>query len=98
MADYEEMRKIFNDLNIKSKEKAERDEMERMKELKEKGEEPFDSSKFPEKRCDHPSTMENSTATVMWIVAMIVGAIFKGKLIIWMIATAVWLKFITRYK
>lgn len=98
MSDYDEMRKIFNDISMKAKEKAEQNEIERINELKEMGKEPFDSSKFPKKRCDHPSTMENSTATIMWIVIMIVGSIFKGRLIIWIIATVIWIKFITRYK
>ena len=47
--------------------------------------------------CDHPSTMENGTATFFWIVAMIVGAIFQDRLIIWIVATALWLRFITRH-
>ena len=51
----------------------------------------------PNKPCDHPNTMENSTATVLWIVIMIVGSIFKGSLIIWIISTIIWLRFIMRH-
>ena len=45
---------------------------------------------------DHPDTMENSTATVLWIVVMLVGAIFKDRWLIWIFATIVWLCFINR--
>lgn len=45
---------------------------------------------------DHPDTMENGTATFLWIVAMAVGTIFNGRLIIWIVATIIWLRFINR--
>ena len=48
--------------------------------------------------CDSPYTMENSTATFLWIVVMLVGSIFKSNWAIWIAATIVWLKFITRHK
>lgn len=48
--------------------------------------------------CDHPNTMENSTATIFYIIVMVVGAIFNGRLIIWIVATGIFLKFITRHK
>ena len=69
-----------------------------LKELKEQGLEPWDSSQTPEEYYDHPNTMENSTATILWIVVMIVGTIFKGNFAIWIIATIIWWKFITRHK
>lgn len=58
----------------------------------------FDPSKVPPERCDSPYTMEDSTATVLWIVVMVVGSIFKGNWVIWIIATIIWRKFVTRYK
>lgn len=76
----------------------------RIEELRAKGVEPlFDedgNSLVPEKKptYDHPNTMENSTATVLWIVVMVVGSIFKGNWIIWIVATIVWFNFITRHK
>lgn len=73
-------------------------EKERLKELEAKGVKPFDESRMPPERCDSPYTMEDSTATFLWIVVMIVGSIFKGNWIIWIIATIVWIKFTTRYK
>lgn len=48
--------------------------------------------------CDSLYTMENSTATFLWIVVMVVGSIFNGNWVIWIIATIKWYKFITRHK
>jgi hypothetical protein len=83
------------------KEKAEfqkeLDEIQR-KEWKKKDIKPINIGQIPEKRHDHPNTMEDSTATVVWIIVMLVGSIFKGNWIIWIIATVIWAKFITRYK
>lgn len=73
-------------------------EKERLKELEAKGVKPFDESCMLPERCDSPYTMEDSTATFLWIVVMVVGSIFKGNWVIWIIATIVWLKFVTRYK
>ena len=69
----------------------------RRKEWEKKGIKPIEVGEPPKKRCDHPNTMEDSTATVVWIVVMLVGAIFKGNWVIWIIATMIWWKFITRY-
>ena len=48
--------------------------------------------------CDSPYTMENSTATFLWIIIMGVGSIFKCNLVIWIVSTVIWWKFITRHK
>jgi hypothetical protein len=48
--------------------------------------------------CDHPNSLDNSEATIVWIVVMVIGAIFKGNWIIWIIATIIWRKYITRHK
>lgn len=82
----------------KEKEFHERYYKERLKDLEAKGIKPFDESKIPPERCDSPYTMEDSTATFLWIVVMVIGSIFKGNWIIWIIATIVWRKFVTRYK
>lgn len=101
----------FEDM-IKEREKHKEEEKEfqrklnrmRIEELRAKGLEPmFDedgNSLVPPKKptYDHPNTMENSTATVLWIVVMLVGSIFKGNWVIWIVATIIWLKFITRHK
>ena len=52
----------------------------------------------PFQHCDHPNSLENSEATIIWIVVMAVATIFKGNWIIWIIATIIWRKYITRHK
>ena len=52
----------------------------------------------PFEGCDHPNSLEDSEATIVWIVVMIVSSIFKFGFIIWIIATIVWRKYITRHK
>ena len=48
--------------------------------------------------CDHPGTMENGTATLIWVVLMIVSALFKHGWIPCILETIIWLKFITRHE
>ena len=45
---------------------------------------------------EHPNTMENSSATFLWIIVMVVGAIFTGGWVIWIVATIIWRRFIKR--
>ena len=47
---------------------------------------------------DHPNSLENDEATVIWIIIMAVATIFKGNWIIWIIATIIWRRYITRHK
>lgn len=100
----------FEDM-IKEREKHKEEEKEfqkelnrmRIQELRDKGLEPmFDedgNSLMPQKKPthDHPNTMENSTATFFYVIVMLVGSIFKGNWVIWIIATVIWAKFITRH-
>lgn len=100
----------FDDM-IKEREKHKKEEEEfqkklrriRIKDLRAKGLEPmFDedgNSLVPEKKptYDHPNTIENSTATFFYVIVMLVGSIFKGNWVIWIITTVVWAKFITRH-
>ena len=69
-----------------------------LRDMKRHGLDPTKREDATKKHFDHPSTMENGTATFFWIVTMVVGAIFKGNWIIWIVATTIWLKFITRHK
>ena len=48
--------------------------------------------------CDHPNSLENDEATLLWIVVMAIATIFKGNWVIWIIATIIWRKYITRHK
>ena len=47
---------------------------------------------------DHPSTIENGTATILYIIVMVIGAIFKGRLLIWVMASFIYFRFINRRK
>lgn len=46
---------------------------------------------------DHPNTMENSSAIVLYIIVMVGGAIFNDRWLIWIFATVIFFKFITRH-
>jgi hypothetical protein len=46
---------------------------------------------------DHPNTMENGTATFLWIVVMIISILFKGGWVLCILETIIWWKFITRH-
>ena len=52
----------------------------------------------PFEGCDHPHSLENTEATIIWIAVMAIATIFKGNWIIWIIATIIWRKYITRHK
>ena len=56
------------------------------------------ASENPFKNCDHPNSLENDEATILWIVVMAVATIFKGNWLIWIIATIIWRRYITRHK
>lgn len=47
---------------------------------------------------DHPNSLENDEATILWVIVMAVATIFKGNWIIWIIATIIWRRYITRHK
>lgn len=46
---------------------------------------------------DHPNSLENDEATILWIIAMIGGSIFVDRILIWVGATVWWLLYITRH-
>ena len=48
--------------------------------------------------CDSVGYLENWEATVLYIVVMLVGAIFVDRWMIWVPTTIIWLKFILRHK
>ena len=56
------------------------------------------SPQNPFENYDHPNSLEDSEATIIWIVVMAVATIFKGNWIIWILATIVWRRYITRHK
>lgn len=48
--------------------------------------------------CDRPGTMENGTATIMWLAAMLVSILFKHGWILCILETILWWKFVSRHK
>lgn len=48
--------------------------------------------------CDHPNSLENNEATIVWLVVMAVATIFKGNWLIWIVSTIIWRRYITRHK
>lgn len=48
--------------------------------------------------CDHPNSLENDEATIVWVVVMAVATIFKANWLIWIVATIIWRRYITRHK
>lgn len=50
------------------------------------------------KNYDHPNSLENDEATIIWLIVMAVGTIFKGNWIIWIVATVIWWGYINRHK
>ena len=98
MLSYEERSKIIEDVKKQHEDEKRKRVEARLDECKKNGIFPPDPKTYPEQRCDHPNTMEDGTATVLWIVVMLIGSIFKCNWAIWIIATVIWAKFITRYK
>lgn len=47
---------------------------------------------------DHPSTMENGTATLLYVITMCVGLIFVDRWLIWAVASFIYFNFINRHK
>lgn len=56
------------------------------------------ASEDPFANYDHPNSLENDEATIIWLVVMAIGTIFKGNWIIWIVATIIWRRYITRHK
>ena len=47
---------------------------------------------------DHPSTIENGTATLWYIIVMAAGTIFVSRWLIWIVASFIYFRFINRHK
>ena len=58
---------------------------------------PIDPQEYYRK-CDKPGTMDNTTATIFYIIIMIVGAIFYDRWLIWVVATIIYLAHIFRHE
>lgn len=47
--------------------------------------------------CDSIYTLENGSATVLYLVSMLGGGIFNDRWLIWVVATFIYIRFITRH-
>lgn len=48
--------------------------------------------------CDSIYTIENGTATILYIVVMFVAIIFNDRILIWIVASFIYFRFIARHK
>ena len=96
MPSYDEMKKILGEVDRKFEERDRRRAEDRRKELDKMGLKPFEADKS-QKYCDHPNTMENSTATLFWVIGMIISLLFNYGWVLCIIETIIWFKFITRH-
>ena len=59
-------------------------------------------NKKPYDNYDHPNTLQNDEATVLWVIGMVFGPIlcdnFIMVLLIWVLFTYCWYKHITRHE
>ncbi len=86
----EEIREI-QQVGIRLKKEEEQRKQEEMKRL-------GITPKPPKKPTyDHPNSLDNDEATVLWIIVMLGGSIFADRIWIWIIATFLWLKHMTRH-
>lgn len=47
---------------------------------------------------DSPYAMEDSTATFLYVAAMIIGTLFQQRILVYITATVIWWKYITRHE
>ncbi len=89
-----EVRKMMQER--KAREEAERLERERQDRIAAG----YSADPQPPKKLqyDSPYAMENSTATFLYIVTMIVGTLFQDRILVYVAATVIWWKYITRHK
>lgn len=99
--EFEEGQRWHAEFRKKRAEEARKADEKREKELREMGIEMYKHDpSFPSGihgYCDAPGTMDNGTATFFWVVSLVVGAIFKGNWVIWIISTLIWINHITRH-
>ena len=90
------------------KRRREREELDkkclelRQKELAAKGLKLIEKDDLPQKdfhgNCDHPNTMDDTAATILYIVVMLGGLIFNDRILIWIVATIIYVGFRNRHK
>lgn len=80
-------------------EEEKRQEEERKQYYAVHGQEPPRERSLEEKMyvdADHPNTINNGTATLWYIIIMLIGAVFNDRLMIWIVATVIWWTHINR--
>ena len=87
----EEREKELNDFLAETRRKDEEREAQKQIQRQKNAETFFEN-------CDHPNSLENDEATIVWVVVMAIATIFKCNWLIWIIATIVWRRYITRHK
>ena len=53
--------------------------------------------KYRKKRYDHPNSLDNDEATIVWIVGMIVSLFFKGGWTMCILLSIIWFNYISRH-
>lgn len=97
----EEYRRVYCRHLMSDEEQQKRYEaflQERKKEMERKEQIQEENAKHSYIYGDHPNTMNNSTATVLYIIIMLVAIIFVDRWLIWIFASIVYFRFITRYE
>jgi hypothetical protein len=46
---------------------------------------------------DHPDSLNNDEATVLWVIGMVITSIFNGNIFFWIILTYIWWNYINRH-
>lgn len=80
----------------RAREEAER--LERERQIRIAAGYPADPAPPKKPQYDSPYAMENSTATFLYIVTMIIGTLFQDRILVYVAATIIWWKYITRHK
>lgn len=81
----------------KKKRKEEENERLRQKCIKEHGFDPAIKYAKEPPKWDSPYTLDNWSATVLYIIVMVGGSIFHGNWVIWIVATIIYFRHLTRH-
>ena len=84
----------FETLRKKNREERlarEAEEAKRQEELQKLG------IKQPKPYFEHPGSLENDEATVLYIIAMVISSIFTDRVGFWILWTIIWFNYINRH-
>lgn len=83
---------------VEERAREQKERLEREREIRIAAGYPADPASPKKPQYDSPYAMENSTATFLYIVTMIVGTLFQQRILVYITATVIWWKYITRHK